>query len=205
MAGTSFFIANVLSRGAKVVFFSSDTVYGELVDEFDESEPSNPLGEYANMKYQVEKLFALHPNFKSIRLSYVFSGQDKFSKYLINCAESKNDAELFHPFYRSVICLEDVVQGIVKLVENWKDVSVQNINFGGPDLLSRVDIAEAMKRNYSSDLTYKVVLPNDSFFKNRPKSIAMKSPILTSLIGDKLRSIFNDKDSKISFVKNKGN
>jgi len=82
VTGTSGFIANVITRGGRVVFFSSDTIYGERSDVFDETEKSNPAGEYAEMKAEVEKKFLGNPLFKSIRLSYVFSQEDKFTKYL---------------------------------------------------------------------------------------------------------------------------
>src|SRR4051812_12936023 len=42
VTGTSAFIAYVLARGGRCIFFSSDTVYGEREDEFDESSACNP-------------------------------------------------------------------------------------------------------------------------------------------------------------------
>ena len=49
VTGTSEFVTEAISRGGRVVFFSSDTVYGERGDAFDETEKSNPAGEYAEM------------------------------------------------------------------------------------------------------------------------------------------------------------
>jgi len=48
VTGTSSFIKSVIDRGARVVFFSSDTVYGEREDAFDETAACNPADEYAD-------------------------------------------------------------------------------------------------------------------------------------------------------------
>ena len=54
---TGEFIQQALDRGCKVIFLSSDAVYGRSEDELDESQPLNPLGVYAKMKVIVEKRF----------------------------------------------------------------------------------------------------------------------------------------------------
>mgnify|MGYP001604336533 CR=1 FL=1 len=69
--GTSVFISRVLDQGARVVFFSRDTVYGEQVTPCNEAHACRPVGDYATMKHAVEKMFLGHPDFKAIRLSYV--------------------------------------------------------------------------------------------------------------------------------------
>ena len=79
VTGTSEFISRTIERGGRVIFFSSDTVYGECEDPFDESALCKPAGEYAEMKHKVERRFIENPSFKSIRLSYVFSREDKFT------------------------------------------------------------------------------------------------------------------------------
>ena len=183
VTGTSEFISKVMERGGKVVFFSSDTVYGERDDAFDEQAPSNPVGEYAEMKHAVEKQFLGNPLFKTIRLSYVFSHEDKFTKYLTGCVERGEEAELFHPFYRAIIHRGDVVDGAIALAKRWNDFPQQVVNFGGPEVLSRVDFAERLKRSVLPDLVFRVAEPEDEFFKNRPRAIAMLSNILPELLG----------------------
>lgn len=183
VSGTSEFITQVISRGARVVFFSSDTVYGERSDTFDETAASQPAGEYAEMKSEVEKRFLGNPLFKSIRLSYVFSREDKFTKYLSGCAERGEEAELFHPFYRAIVHRDDVVEGALALAKRWEEFPQQVINFGGPEVLSRIDFAECLKSAALPKLRYRVTAPGDDFFKNRPRIIAMSSNILPELLG----------------------
>jgi len=183
VTGTSSFIQCVIRRGARVAFFSSDTVYGEHRDEFDEKLVCTPAGEYAEMKREVEQRFAGNALFKAVRLSYVFSREDKFSRYLIGCTDRNEEAYLFHPFYRAIIHRGDVVEGALALAERWDNVPEQIINFGGPQLLSRIDFAECLRDVHLHDLRFRVTEPNADFFKNRPRVIAMTSPVLSQLLG----------------------
>jgi len=189
VTGTSAFVSSAIDRGARVVFFSSDTVYGEREDEFDEKAACNPAGEYAEMKCEVEQRFSANASFKAIRLSYVFSREDKFSRYLTGCAEQNEEADLFHPFFRAIVHRDDVVEGALALAVRWDDVPEQVINFGGPQVLSRIEFAECLRETHLHDLRFKVTEPGADFFKNRPRVIAMKSPVLSRLLGRPPRSL----------------
>ncbi len=189
VTGTSSFIQSVIDRGARVVFFSSDTVYGEREDAFDEKAACNPAGEYAEMKREVEQRFSGNASFKAIRLSYVFSREDRFSRYLAGCAERNEEADLFHPFFRAIVHRDDVVEGALALAARWDDVPEQAINFGGPQVLSRVDFAECLREVHLRDLRFKVTEPGADFFKNRPRVIAMTSPVLPRLLGRSPRTL----------------
>jgi dTDP-4-dehydrorhamnose reductase len=189
VTGTSIFIQRVIDRGARVVFFSSDTVYGEREDAFDESAACNPAGEYAEMKCEVEQRFSANASFKAIRLSYVFSREDKFSRYLTGCAERNEEADLFHPFFRAIVHRDDVVEGALALAARWDDVPEQVINFGGPQVLSRIEFAECLRETLLHDLRFKVTQPEADFFKNRPRVIAMTSPVFSRLLGRPPRTL----------------
>lgn len=198
VTGTSEFITQVISRNARVVFFSSDTVYGEHGDAFDETAKCNPAGEYAEMKAEVEKRFFGNQLFKSIRLSYVFSREDKFTKYLSGCAERGEEAELFHPFYRAIVHRNDVVEGALALAQRWDEFPQQVINFGGPEVLSRIDFAEYLQDIALPSFRFRVTEPGDEFFKNRPRVIAMSSAILPKLLGRPSRTLAEA--ARIEFV-----
>ncbi len=189
VTGTSEFINKVMARGGRVIFFSSDAVYGERRDEFDEQVACNPTGEYAQMKHEVEKQFLGDSLFKTIRLSYVFSREDKFTKYLSGCAERGEEADLFHPFYRAIVHRNDVVEGALALGHRWDEFPQQVINFGGPKVLSRIDFAECLKSNALPSLRFRVTEPGDEFFKNRPRVISMSSDILLKLLGRPTRTL----------------
>ena len=189
VTGTSSFIQSVIKRGARVVFFSSDTVYGKREEEFDEKAACNPTEEYAKMKCEVEQRFSGDASFKAIRLSYVFSREDKFSRYLTGCTERNEEADLFHPFFRAIVHRDDVVEGVLALAARWDDVPEHVINFGGPQILSRIEFAECLREVHLHDLRCKVTEPGADFFKNRPRVIAMTSPILPRLLGRSPRTL----------------
>jgi len=187
--GTIAFIEKAVSKGAKVIFFSSDTVYGERNVPFNDTSVPSPLGQYAKMKYEVEYHFKDEILFKAIRLSYVFSKNDKFTRYLNECFHRNESAKIFHPFFRSVIHIDDVVEGIVNLSDKWFDYPTQVINFGGPTLLSRVDMVNMLNDIVFKKLKIDVVEPGIDFFKNRAKVIAMNSELLPSILGRTQRSL----------------
>ena len=183
VTGTSAFIERAMHRGARIIFFSSDTVYGDQATPFTESGNANPAGEYAEMKAAVENLFRSERNFKSARLSYVFSRNDKFTSYLKNCWNREEIAEVFHPFFRSVVHRDDVISGALSLADRWAQTPEWLINFGGPQTVSRVDFAKALRDTCLPDLGFVVTEPEATFFHNRPRCIAMQSPIFAKLLG----------------------
>jgi dTDP-4-dehydrorhamnose reductase len=183
VTGAEEFIKRAMDRGARVIFFSSDAVYGEGGDGFDESTACKPIGGYAEMKLEIERRFADEQAFKAIRLSYVFSKEDKFTCYLVNCWRNRVEADLFHPFFRAVIHRDDVVRGALELALRWDDFPMQVINFGGPTVLSRVDFAEILRESCLPGLRFNVTEPAVEFFANRPRVIAMRSPLLAELLG----------------------
>ena len=198
VTGTVEFVSRAISRGARVIFFSSDTVYGEHGDVFDESATTNPAGEYAEMKAAVENEFVGNSLFKAVRLSYVFSRQDKFTRYLAGCADRGEEADLFHPFCRAIVHRDDVVEGCLALARRWDDFPQQVINFGGPEVLSRVDFAEALKQHPMRNLQFRVTEPGEEFFRNRPRVIAMSSGIFMRLLGRPCRAL--DEAIRIEFA-----
>lgn len=189
VTGTSLFVEKAMGRGARIIFFSSDTVYGEQAEPFTEKTRTDPAGEYAEMKNAVERAFGAEENFKSVRLSYVFSRHDKFTQYLISCARNNETADVFHPFFRAVVHREDVIDGALSLVDRWMETPERVINFGGPQVVSRVDFANTLRTVCLPALRFAVTEPDAAFFQNRPRSIAMMSPIFAKLLGGSARSL----------------
>lgn len=179
--GTSFFMDKCLELGAKVLFFSSDTVYGGTDGGYvDENSPLNPIGEYGIMKAEVEERFKVKTNFKSFRLSYVFAENDKFASYLKSCIGG--EAEIFDPFDRSVIYINDLVSAVLNIGQMWDSVKTSAVNICGPQLVSRKDMAMSFQKIFP-EFRYRVTVPDDSFFTARPKVINMKSVFLKDILG----------------------
>jgi dTDP-4-dehydrorhamnose reductase len=186
VTGTSYFIGECLKRGSRVLFFSSDVVYGASDFEgekyFDENSSCNPLGEYGYMKREVEKSFIGKGGFKVFRLSYVYSKNDKFILYLRSCCEKEKVADIFHPFFRNVVYIEDIIAAVKKLIDKWESTKESVFNIVGPETISRKKMAELYKREADPRLQVKITKPEESFFKNRPKTIRVRSLYLNKLL-----------------------
>lgn len=189
VSGTITLAEKMIQRGAKILFASSDIVYGETTGVVGENTPCRPVGNYGIMKHNVEQHFQRNPSFKSMRLSLVYSQHDKFTKYLSHCARNHLQAEIFHPILRNVVYIQDVIDAVVTLAIKWESVSAPVINMGGPELLSRVDLAEMHTRLVWPELPYRSTYPGDSFFEVRPKTIAMNSHLLESILERPLHTI----------------
>lgn len=176
VTGTEYFIKNAISHGCKVLFFSSDAVFGdipgEIYTELSETKAQTP---YGRMKKAVEDCFKDEPNFKAIRLSYVVSKNDRFVSYCLKCLNTGETADIFHPFYRNCITVSDVVNTVDWLINHWEGYESQLLNVAGNELVSRVRIADELNRLYDNKLKYVITSPDEDFYKNRPKITQMKS------------------------------
>ena len=93
--GTSIFIEKVLNRDARILFFSSDLVYGSVIRKCNEKSELNPIGKYAEMKVLLENKFISFVNFKTFRMSYVFWENDLFTSYIKKCFTNELIAEIY--------------------------------------------------------------------------------------------------------------
>lgn len=176
VTGTEFFIYQALQRNCKVIFLSSDAVFGADIGEaFDEYSETKADSSYGIMKKRIEDTFCQNINFKTVRLSYVVSAEDRFAKYCRECMVRKREAEIFHPFYRNCITVGDVSEIIGWLIKNWKRFKPGCVNAAGTELVSRIRIADEINRLFNGRLNYKIVAPDLGFFSERHEIIQMKS------------------------------
>ena len=187
--GTKHFISESLKRGAKVLFFSSDVVYGNTQKIVNEKSETNPFGNYAKMKDEVEKYFEGVKNFKVFRLSYVLSKEDKYLSYLQSCILKNEEAEVFYPFSRKVVFIDDVLESIENIIKLWDKFENQKFNICGESDVSRKDIADFFNKINNGKLRYKLLEPDESFWKARPKDINITSLYLEKLLGRKPTAI----------------
>ena len=174
--GTSTFIDNAIKRDCKVLFFSSDAVFGDIPGHiYDEESETKAITPYGRMKKAVEDKFKDNPNFKAIRLSYVASARDRFVTYCMNCIKNNENADVFHPFYRNCIVVSDVVNVVLWMSHHWNEYTPFVLDVAGKELVSRVRIADEINRAFDNKLKYTVSTPGEGFFKNRPMTTQMRS------------------------------
>lgn len=174
--GTKHFIREAISRECKVLFFSSDAVFGDIPGEiYTENSETKAKTPYGRMKKAIEDEFKDSPFFKAIRLSYVASAKDRFISYCLSCMENGDIADIFHPFYRNVIVVSDVVDVVVWFAKHWGEYQPFVLNVAGKELVSRVRMADEINRLFDYKLNYTISTPNEEFYNNRPKITQMKS------------------------------
>ncbi len=176
VSGTNFFIREAIKRDCRVLFFSSDAVFGrDQTIIFDEhSEAENPTV-YGRMKKAVEEEFKEEKFFKAIRPSYILSKDDRFTSYCLQCMRTGEQAEIYHPFYRNAVFLSDIIEMVLFLITNWEIYEPTFLNAAGNELVSRVRIADELNWIFDGRLKYMIKIPPEGFFADRAVVIRMRS------------------------------
>jgi nucleoside-diphosphate-sugar epimerase len=175
------FINKLLEKNVEVLFASSDVVYGAKADAINTEESiCSPIGVYAKSKYEIEKAFYKHAGFHVMRLSYVMSPSDRFISYLEKCHLNEYPAEVFHPFSRSIVAINDVVDFCIGFLLN-RNTYPAVVNLCGDELISRLDLAKAFSKRRKIEI--KIIEPDASFFAVRQKIISCKSLHLRAVLG----------------------
>lgn len=176
VTGTKYFISTAIGKKCKVLFFSSDAVYGDIPGKiYNERSETRAETPYGKMKKAIEDEFKENSMFKAIRLSYVVSTKDKFISYCLSCIQKGEEADIFHPFYRNAVSVSDVVDVVVWLSEHWDEYKGFVLNVAGKELVSRVRMADEINRHLGNKLKYRISTPRDEFYKNRPQTTQMIS------------------------------
>lgn len=179
--GTQYFIERTLESQCRVLFFSSDAVFGDVPGQiYSEDSETKANTSYGKMKKYIEDKFKSEFNFKAIRLSYVVSTHDRFVSYCMKCMKDNVVADVFHPFYRNCIVISDVVNTVIWFLNNWNDYEPFVLNVAGTELVSRLRIADELNRYFGEKLKYQVLSPAKEFFNNRSKITQMKSLYIQS-------------------------
>lgn len=176
VTGTKYFIKKAIERNCRVLFFSSDAVFGDISGEiYTEKSETKAETAYGRMKKEIEDTFKGEAYFKAIRLSYVVSARDRFVSYCLQCRKEKKTAEVFHPFYRNCITISDVVCVVIWFLVHWDEYEDFVLNVAGEELVSRVRIADELNRLLGDCLDYTIIKPDEEFYRNRPKITQMRS------------------------------
>lgn len=176
VTGTIYFIHKALNRNCRVLFFSSDAVFGDIPGEiYTEKSETRAETPYGRMKKAVEDEFKKNSRFKAIRLSYVVSTRDRFVSYCLECMQKNEAADIFHPFYRNCIVVSDVVDVVIWFINHWSEYPDFALNVAGSELISRIRIADELNRQFANRLKYTISTPDGNFYKNRPQITQMKS------------------------------
>ncbi|MBR5595923.1 MAG: NAD-dependent epimerase/dehydratase family protein [Lachnospiraceae bacterium] len=198
--GTIYFIREAIKKRCKVLFFSSDAVFGDIPGTiYTENSKTEAKTAYGCMKKAVEDEFKGDDFFKAIRLSYVVSTKDKFVSYCLECIRKNESADIYHPFYRNCIGIDDVLDVVMWMIRNWDNYPPFVLNVAGKELVSRVRIADELNRLLGNKLKYSISEPMYEFYTNRPCITQMTSLYLPQYkileditFTEKLKKIFDN-------------
>lgn len=175
-------ISLLSSKGAKVIFSSSDVVFGKSLGVSFDDDDLMPFGLYGQMKAEVEHQVENDNQVKIVRFSYVMGPGDRYSNMLDEMACSGQVLDIFEGFERNVVALKDVLKGIEQLILRWSDFNFPAINFVGPDVISREDLTRLYVKYRTPNLKYRIVSASEDFWKARPKSIKTHSKYFYRLL-----------------------
>ena len=164
-------IEAILKKNAKVVFFSTDAVYGEG-DSLTEESNKSPIGVYGRTKLELENKFINHPRFLTLRLSHVFGG-DKFSNLIIQNIEDNETTSIFSGFYRSLTPIEMIGEFIQRITDSEHFISGA-INLSDGKKHSRENIVNLIERSHKLKASTQLP-PPASFFDSRARTTTTKT------------------------------
>lgn len=144
--------AVVIFTSTDIVYAGKETSYDALDPECEEMSLNPPLCDYGRSKLIFERLVASSiKNYVILRLSNCLGGVApfrrsgvKFLEFMENSAETRLPVDLKNDEIRSFVGVVDVVELIQKILQTPMSSSALRsvYNVGGPEGLSRVDIAK---------------------------------------------------------------
>ena len=141
------FLNEALSNGHKVIFASSDIIYGHSeIKVFSENDGVNPWGLYAKQKHLIEKTFAGHENFLSLRLSLVTGEGSKLEKIL----QVESPAKIAQGIVRNPVNITfflKTIKTLARLDSFEEHFPANSLNIGGNEQIEIFDLASNIARN----------------------------------------------------------
>ena len=165
----------ILDNGVKVLFASTDQVYGSSKTKlFSEDSETNPSNFYAYSKLLVEEKFDNYKNFKILRFSQCINGLDSFSTYCKSCISQNKSIEIFQNFIRNIFSTDLLNVFLIELL-NKKilfDSLPKIINFGGNIPINRSKFSDFLINfNFIKKKESKIFLPRIAIDVSRLENI----------------------------------
>lgn len=174
------------SQSSLLIHLSTDQVYEGTKSFYKEEDETVPVNVYGRSKVKAEHYISAHcQNYAILRSSIIYGPQtiSPVPKSLpiqwMDSALAKGEPlDFFHDEFRCPVFVKDLVAVIQVLTNQWiteaKQVQLL-LNVGGPDRVSRVQMAEAVAhvRGYSSSLIKQVSASSVDRGVKSPSDISM--------------------------------
>ena len=191
-------VRNIVSAakkyGSKVIFTSSDMVYGGEKSFYKESDLARPVNFYGITKKQAEEiLFNETDNFAAVRVALVYglpvTSASSFTKKVINDLKAGNKVFLFTDQFRTPVYVVDLANALIELAENnFSGI----INIGGIERINRYSMGRILAEVYhlNKDLIVPCLMKN--VFQKAQR------PVDTSLDISLAKKVFNTNFNPVS-------
>ncbi|KAJ3672234.1 hypothetical protein LUZ60_006955 [Juncus effusus] len=184
--------------GPLLIHLSTDQVYEGVKSYYKEDDETLPVNMYGKSKVAAEKLIIEKcVNYAILRSSIIYGPQSISPvsrslpiQWIDGILSQGKEVDFFHDEFRCPIYVKDMVNVIIFLAKMWiSDKKKMQIvlNVGGPDRLSRVEMAESVAkfRRYDQTLIKSVSASSVNRGVVSPSDISMDITRLVELIGSK--------------------
>lgn len=141
--GTQHITQAAIEVGARLIHFSTDSIFSGLEPPYTESSPPTPVNEYGRSKAHAETLVQQHPNHVIIRTSLIYGLQqiDHGTAWMANALQMGQPVKLFDNQIRHPIWVHSLSLACLELATS----SYQGVlNVAGQQRMSRADFGLKM-------------------------------------------------------------
>ena len=151
------YIINKLDRIKSFFYPSTDTVYGNSVDNyhFSETDCLNPQNLYGKQKVVTESI-VLGYSYNVVRFPFLIGKslllhKKHFYDKIVESLENKNPIDMLYDSYRSSLDFNTASNILINIIEKHYDISEKILNISGDGDLSKYDIAKLIAQKYAMD------------------------------------------------------
>jgi dTDP-4-dehydrorhamnose reductase len=177
-------IKETLNRGGRVIFISSDVVYGNTTKAVSESSPLNPTGKYGIQKSLVEETWSGNEGFIAIRTSLNLSNNNQIVQKFL----SGQQTTLLKNLSRNVLLTSDLSALIHQVIKMPTAQWPRALNAGGKELIDIADYFTSMAKEMGYN-GLQVVDWDKIDEVCKPKRIEMDSDLAQSILKRPFNSI----------------
>lgn len=189
VASLDYFLNKIKSKIFSLYYSSTDSVYGESIDNkiFLENSKYNPVNTYGRTKAAAEQIVLMH-GFSVIRYSLLMGpsliSKKHFFDVIIESIKKKEYIDMFIDSFRTVISFDMASDYTIKLLQNhYKPKDILNIS--GDIALSKYEIALGIANEFNLESKYLnpiSMIEDNSFGSKRAKNTLISNKKLKNIL-----------------------
>jgi dTDP-4-dehydrorhamnose reductase len=185
--GSAHIAAAAHTRGARLVYVSTDVVFGGARGGYHEADVLDPLTDYGKLKAEAEQSVMFRaPEAVMVRTSLIYGldGHDAHSRFVLDGISSGTPVPLFVDEYRCPILVGDLAAALIELVPG--DMRGP-LHVAGAERLNRYEFGALIARHHGYDTTYLNPTAPADLGIVRPKDCSLNCELAGRLLKTRLR------------------